>query len=140
MLETLDLSRSLSHKEYRTVLDPLEIRMGELQRALRAAQVPTLVVFEGWDAAGKGTCIGALVQPLDPRGYKVHPHRPPKGGDDCLFIHQVDDTSFLGLAKTLVRAGTDKWRVRQFNPEREFDLDRRKWIKAWKIVGKMNRM
>ena len=69
----------------------------------------------------------------------IHPHRPPKGGDDCLFIRQVDDTSFLGLAKTLVRPGADKWRVRQFNPAREFDLDRRKWPKAWKIVGKMNR-
>src|SRR5438552_3461480 len=77
LADPLALSRSLSHKEYRTVHDPLEIRMGELQRALRAAQVPTLVVFEGWDAAGKGTCIGALVQPLDPRGYKVQPHRPP---------------------------------------------------------------
>ena len=86
--------------------------------------------------------IGDSMSPRYDHGDQlyVHPHRPPKGGDDCLFIHQVDDTSFLCLAKTLVRPGTDKWRVRQFNPEREFDLDRRKWIKAWKIVGKMNRM
>ena len=70
----------------------------------------------------------------------VHPHRPPAGGDDCLFIRQVDDASFYALAKTLVRAAPDKWRVRQFNPAREFDLDRATWTKAWKIVGKINRV
>jgi hypothetical protein len=69
----------------------------------------------------------------------IHPHRPPKGGDDCLFIQQIDDTSFFGLAKTLVRPLSDRWRVKQYNPAKEFDLDRRKWPKAWKIVGKMNR-
>ena len=77
MLETIDLTRSLSKKEFRAVVDPLEIRLGELQRALRADGVPTLLLFEGWDAAGKGTCMSALMQPLDPRGYRVHPdHRP----------------------------------------------------------------
>ena len=86
--------------------------------------------------------IGDSMSPRYDHGDQlyIHPHRPPKGGDDCLFIQQVDETSFLALAKTLLRPGTDKWRVKQFNPEREFDLDRRKWIKAWKIVGKMNRM
>jgi hypothetical protein len=71
----------------------------------------------------------------------VHPHRPPRNGDDCLFVQEVDgEGQFLGLAKTLVRATADKWRVRQFNPEREFELDRQRWTKAWKIVGKMNRV
>ena len=69
----------------------------------------------------------------------IHPHLPPKSGDDCLFVKQVDATSFLGLVKRLVRASHDKWRVEQFNPRKEFDLDRRKWSKVWKIVGKMNR-
>lgn len=77
MLETLDLSRSLSKEEYRDIVDPLQIRLGELQRTLRAERVPTLIVFEGWDAAGKGTCMNALMQPLDPRGFRVYPDRPP---------------------------------------------------------------
>jgi phage repressor protein C with HTH and peptisase S24 domain len=87
--------------------------------------------------------IGDSMSPRYDHGDQlyVHPHRPPKGGDDCLFIHEVEaEGQFLGLAKTLVRAGADKWRVRQYTPQKEFDLDRRKWTKAWKIVGKMNRM
>jgi len=31
-----------------------------------------VVVFEGWDAAGKGLVINRLSQVLDPRGFKVH--------------------------------------------------------------------
>ena len=30
-----------------------------------------MVVFEGWGASGKGTMISRLIQPLDPRGFKV---------------------------------------------------------------------
>jgi polyphosphate kinase 2 (PPK2 family) len=32
-------------------------------------------LFEGWDAAGKGTSIQKLTSPLDPRGYKLYPIR-----------------------------------------------------------------
>jgi polyphosphate:AMP phosphotransferase len=36
-----------------------------------------IIVFEGWDAAGKGSTISRLLQPLDPRGFKVHTILPP---------------------------------------------------------------
>jgi AMP-polyphosphate phosphotransferase len=32
---------------------------------------PLCVVFEGWDASGKGGCIRRLVEPLDPRHVRV---------------------------------------------------------------------
>ena len=32
---------------------------------------PVCVVFEGWDAAGKGSCIKRLVAPMDPRHVRV---------------------------------------------------------------------
>jgi polyphosphate kinase 2 (PPK2 family) len=81
MLETLDLTRSLTKSEYRNIVEPLDIRLGELQRALRAEGIATVVVFEGWGAAGKGTCIGALMQPLDPRGYRVYGSRALTEGE-----------------------------------------------------------
>ncbi len=72
MLETVMLDASLGKKEYNQAMERLDLRLGELQRALREAAIPVLLVFEGWDAAGKGSTIGRLVQALDPRGYKVH--------------------------------------------------------------------
>ncbi|MFP4502810.1 MAG: polyphosphate:AMP phosphotransferase [Candidatus Hydrogenedentota bacterium] len=77
MLETLDLDAALSKKAYKEAQDTLDIVLPELQRKLHAAAVPAVVVFEGWDAAGKGTVLGRLLQPLDPRGYNVHTIGPP---------------------------------------------------------------
>ena len=44
----------------------------ELLRDKKTAQIPVMIVFEGWGAAGKGTLINRLIGPLDPRGFKVY--------------------------------------------------------------------
>jgi polyphosphate:AMP phosphotransferase len=44
-----------------------------LQQQIRAAKIPVVIVFEGWDAAGKGTLLAKLIEGLDPRGYQVYP-------------------------------------------------------------------
>jgi len=77
MLEHIDLTKSLSKSAYREAIEPLQWRLGELQRAARSAGVPVIIVFEGWDAAGKGTLINHVVAALDPRGFKVHPISAP---------------------------------------------------------------
>jgi AMP-polyphosphate phosphotransferase len=76
-LKRIDLSKSLDKPEYKARMKPLELRLGELQRRAREAQVPVIVVFEGWDAAGKGTMINKLLLALDPRGFNVYPTSPP---------------------------------------------------------------
>ncbi|OPZ22954.1 MAG: Thymidylate kinase [candidate division BRC1 bacterium ADurb.BinA364] len=75
MLETLDLTRSVSKSEFKDVMPDLEIRLGNLQREAKDAGIPVLVVFEGWDAAGKGTLINELLLAMDPRGFVVHPYK-----------------------------------------------------------------
>ncbi len=77
MLELIELDKKLSKDEYKEIFPDLEIRMGECQRAARAAGVPVIIVFEGWDAAGKGSVINRLTQALDPRGFKVNPISAP---------------------------------------------------------------
>lgn len=77
MLETVDLKAKLSKEEYKAALTDLDLRLSELQRGLHTAGVSVLVVFEGWEAAGKGMAIARLLQPLDPRGFKVHTIGPP---------------------------------------------------------------
>ena len=77
MLEKIDLSKKIQKTEYRTLIDALEIKMGELQRMARERKVPIIVVFEGWDAAGKGTLINRLMLALDPRGFNVYPIKAP---------------------------------------------------------------
>ena len=56
---------------------PLEERLRRLQYALLEAEIPTVVAFEGWDAAGKGTIIQRLTRKLDPRAFQAWPGSPP---------------------------------------------------------------
>jgi polyphosphate kinase 2 (PPK2 family) len=77
VLEEVDLGRSLSKAEYQRVFPDLQERLRQLQYALLEAEIPTVVVFEGWDASGKGTIIQRLTERLDPRAFRVHPGAPP---------------------------------------------------------------
>ena len=53
------------------MMDKLAPKFAALQREARAKGLPVMIVFEGWGASGKGTMISRLIQPLDPRGFKV---------------------------------------------------------------------
>src|SRR5262245_21676511 len=77
MLEMLDLKRKLPSQVYKEKIHPLRLHLNELQRRTFRAGVPTCIVFEGWDAAGKGTNIAALAERLDPRGFRVNAIHAP---------------------------------------------------------------
>jgi len=77
LLTDVDLDQTVPLAEYRRVFPDLQERVRALQYELLSAEIPTVVVFEGWDAAGKGTVIGRLTERLDPRAFRVHPGSPP---------------------------------------------------------------
>ena len=72
MLEQVDLSKRLSKRAYKARMPALRDRLYDLQMACWDAEIPTMILFEGWDAAGKGTSINKLTQRLDPRGFKLY--------------------------------------------------------------------
>jgi polyphosphate kinase 2 (PPK2 family) len=78
MLENINLDRKLSRDEYKSALPALQERLYDLEKACWDHDIPTIIVFEGWDASGKGTAIGALTQRLDPRGFKLYPITAPR--------------------------------------------------------------
>ncbi len=78
MLENINLKKKLSREASKRALPPLQLRLNDLEKACWDQQVPTMIVFEGWDAAGKGTTISALTQRLDPRGFKLYPITSPR--------------------------------------------------------------
>ncbi len=71
MLREVDLNKNLTKNEYKEMMDKLAPKFAALQREARTKGLPVMVVFEGWGASGKGTMISRLIQPLDPRGFKV---------------------------------------------------------------------
>ena len=72
MLEKINLSKKMDKREFKETMNVLTARLGMLQRECRELGIPVIVVFEGFGAAGKGTLINRLIQPLDPRGFKVY--------------------------------------------------------------------
>ena len=76
-LAELDMSPRVGHREYEAQLARRQHDLKEISLAYRAHQRRATVVFEGWDAAGKGGIIRRLGWPLDPRGFKVWPIAAP---------------------------------------------------------------
>jgi polyphosphate:AMP phosphotransferase len=77
ILSNTNTDRHVDNAEYKEELDFLQARMNRLGHKMYAKRRPAVIVYEGWDAAGKGGNIKRLVAELDPRCYAVVPIGPP---------------------------------------------------------------
>ena len=77
MLEKINLSKKMSKKECKALMEQLEPQLSLLQRKLKDYKVPVVILFEGFGSSGKGTMINELIQPMDPRGFKVFTIQKP---------------------------------------------------------------
>jgi len=59
------------------VLDSLQIEMLEINYLLFKRKIPFIIVYEGWDAAGKGGNITRVARYMNPLGYYVIPVAAP---------------------------------------------------------------
>ena len=142
-LDELDLSKSLSRKEEERGLERAGARLAQLRLTLggltgeKRIGPPVCVVFEGWDASGKGGAIKRLVAEIDPRHvhviqfaaptsrekrhhflWRFWPHLPGWGG------MAVFDRSWYG--RVLVE------RVEGF-------ADREQWLRAYEEINYFER-
>ena len=77
VLSRLDVRRTIDEKLYEKRKEEYQ---GKINLAVRKAKdlgVSSILVFEGWDAAGKGGAIRRLVAALDARDYQVIPTAAP---------------------------------------------------------------
>lgn len=81
MLQDVVFPPELSKGTYRARRDELKERLMVLQQQALKAKMGTVVIFEGWGAASKGSRISDLVVNLDPRAYSVHTMEEPVGYD-----------------------------------------------------------
>jgi AMP-polyphosphate phosphotransferase len=78
MLDSVDLTKQIKDKkEYKKRLKKQQLELLGLQRALLDEKIGCILVFEGWDAAGKGGAIKRTTHNLDPRGFEVHSTSAP---------------------------------------------------------------
>lgn len=79
LLQSLDYTRTLAGPSYEQQLETLQGRLNLLTRDPRMASRSLVIVFEGMDAAGKGSTLRRITQALDARHYRVVPIAAPTG-------------------------------------------------------------
>ncbi|GGL52294.1 polyphosphate kinase 2 family protein [Sporolactobacillus putidus] len=71
-LDQADLTQNIeSRRKYNKKLEKYQLRLLALQHQLVENKIAVIFVFEGWDAAGKGSAIKRAVANLDPRRVRV---------------------------------------------------------------------
>lgn len=139
-LADIDLANSFikNKQQYTKQINYWQKKLMIIQQAYFHQKKRAIIVFEGWDASGKGGTIRRLTQRLDPRGYRVHPiaapspieqgkhylyrfqQKLPSPGELCIF-----DRSYYG--RVLVE------RVEGFATEQE-------WQRAYHEINEFERL
>lgn len=81
MLAAVDLNQMLDKETYNKELVLYQVALSRLGYQVYVQQRPVILLFEGWDAAGKGGAIKRVTEKLDPRGYVVYSIAAPQGDD-----------------------------------------------------------
>jgi polyphosphate kinase 2 (PPK2 family) len=80
-LSQMKLTPSIKRGDYQKELEALQLKLRQIQQAYLASGDRGIIVFEGWDAAGKGGTIRRMSAVMDPRGFKVWPISAPNDVD-----------------------------------------------------------
>lgn len=139
-LDRIDMSLSFcgDKKHYLKTLVQWQKKLLQVQQAYFHQGKRAIIVFEGWDASGKGGAIRRLTEKLDPRGFTVYPIAAPSAdeqGRHYLYRFQqalpkpgmftIFDRSYYG--RVLVE------RVEQFASDKE-------WQRGYQEINEFERL
>ncbi len=154
-LADVPLDKTIDEEEYKKELDDLQAYLRELHNRLYRKQVPVVIVYEGWDAAGKGGNIKRITEALDPRGFEVHPIASPEPHEKARhylwrFWTRLPKTGHIGIfdrswyGRVMVErlegfCSENDWK-RAYNEINEFEKELSDWgaviIKFWVQIDK----
>lgn len=79
--ELLAQSKQKSDKISADEIVQLQLKMLRIQQGVWHSGRRAIIVFEGFDASGKGSSIRSMLEKLDPRGIRVEAIGPPEDRD-----------------------------------------------------------
>ena len=82
--------------------------------------------------------VGESMEPRFEQGERllVHPQRPARPGSDVLIVlTNGEGPEHFAMVKRLISVSRDVIRVRQHNPARDFDIDRKTISSMFRIMG-----
>ena len=77
ILGAVDLTKNISDERYSRLMKQYQQQVSVQVYKLYKHRRSVVIVYEGWDASGKGGNIKRLTQEMDPRGYDVNPVAAP---------------------------------------------------------------
>lgn len=137
-LDQVDLAIDYDDHDYGADLQQLQYRLLGAQLARYRAGLRTILVFEGWDAAGKGGCIKRLVHELDPRMCRVWPIAAPRDHEnDHHFLYRF----WQRLPESGCMAVFDRsWYGRVLVERVEGIASEAEWRRAYREINEFERM
>lgn len=76
-VDTMDHSKTIDPAKYKDELKSLQAELFRLENIMFQDRIPLIIMYEGWDAAGKGGNIKRVAQGLDARSYTIVPSPAP---------------------------------------------------------------
>ena len=138
MLEMSDLSKALTRKRYDHLRRVYQKRLWELEHDVYRRRQAVVIVYEGWDAAGKGGNIKRLVRRMDPRGYEVIPIAAP---NDIELAHHYLWRFWLKMPKAGHFAIFDRsWYGRVLVERVEGFATQQEWQRAYREINEMEEL
>ncbi|MFN7250443.1 MAG: polyphosphate kinase 2 family protein [Anaerobacillus sp.] len=136
--EVIFEQRFENKKQYKKTLKKKQLRLLELQRILHKKGVAIVLVFEGWDAAGKGGVIRRLTEQLDPRGYTVQSIAAPD-------VHEKQYHYFWRFWKSFPKRGQmsifdRSWYGRILVERVEGFASEKEWKRAYEEINAIEKM
>lgn len=101
-LARVDLNKTLTARQYNEQLDKYQARLAKLHWDAWEERHSTVIVFEGWDAAGKGGAVRRLTGAMDARLFRVIPVAAPTDEEKAhhylwRFWRQVPHDGYISI-------------------------------------------
>ncbi len=125
-------------KTYEKKLKKWQRRLLDVQQAYYHQNRRAIIVFEGWDASGKGGAIRRVTERLDPRGFQVHPIGAPsqeEQGKHYLYRFQMRLP-----APGKIAIFDRSWYGRVLVERIEGFADEPEWQRAYQEINEFERM
>lgn len=137
-LSRVKMDKSIDKGRYQKKLDELQLRLRQIQQAYLATGDRGIVVFEGWDAGGKGGTIRRMSAVMDPRGFKVWPIAAPRDVDKARhFLYRFwERVPPVGGISVFDRS----WYGRVLVERVENLATKEEWRRAYREINEFERM
>ncbi len=137
-LEEIGTRKHIDRDAYDKALGKLQTRLKQIQQAYLHTGDVGIVVFEGWDAAGKGGTIRRMSAVLDPRGFKVWPISAPRPHE--LEHHYLDRFWRRLPARGEIAVFDRSWYGRVLVERVEGYAGKKEWRRAYDEINRFEEM